>query len=619
MSKQLENQKQEGNKMSNRIFYTSVFILCFIPFFCSFGDSNILENPGFERGRDGWFDRTCAIEPVSSPVHSGTGSVKVIDRLQNWQGVKQSVFGKMIDGKTYQVAGWVRLDNAAGDSVKLSFEQQDDAGTRYYTVALGYATDTGWIKLSGEFTLHVTGTLSVLDVYFEGPAPGVDFYVDDAVVHGPEIDAPKVIPAKPKGKGRINADILHQKIEGFGASGAFYTTDLVKHTKKAELFNLLFRDLGLDIFRIRNTYDMNTGVFNESVEIAREGEAVLGRDLKILVSSWSPPAYLKSNNREIGGTLKQNDGKYLYDEFAQWWSNSIAAYNKAGLKIDYISIQNEVNYEAPWPSCIFASSENPGSGLAAYDRAFETVWQRMNAEMGSAMPKMLAPETSSLGDAKDYIANLDNLSHVYGYAVHLYGCSGCGSSPDRFIPRMNSLSNFIKQHGSKSLFQTEFEDEPGTWEDAINTALTVHNSLTAANVSAYLYWDLFWGTGTALISLDDSVSYTIKPTYYGFKQYSAFIDSDWQRVDAVTNNTGLRLSAFISPDNKKLTAVILNVSDSVDISLNLAIKNFTASKGEIYRSSRTENCVFAGNYDENGLLKIPRNSVTTLVLFAKKN
>ena len=90
-------------------------------------------------------------------------------------------------------------------------------------------------------------------------------------------------------------------------------------------------------------------------------------------------------------------------------------------------------------------------------------------------------------------------------------------------------------------------------------------------------------------------------------------------MDATTDNAGLRLSAFISPDNKKLTMVILNVSDSVDISLNLAVRNFLVSKGKIYRSSQTENCVFAGNYDGKGLLKIPENSVTTLVLFARED
>ncbi|HEX9935305.1 MAG TPA: carbohydrate binding domain-containing protein [bacterium] len=596
----------------------SLLIMIAVLFNDAFGDNNILANPGFERGRDGWFDRTCAIEAVASPVHNGTGAGKSIQRLANWQGIKQSVFGKMVPGKPYKVSGWVRLDNAKCDTVAISFEQQDDSGTKYIGVARAPVTDSTWVQLSGEFTLAVTGALSVLDVYFEGPAPGVNFYVDDAVVYGPEVDAPRVIPALPKGKASIDVGARRQRIEGFGASGAYYTRNLVTHQKKQELFQLIFRDLGLDIFRIRNNYDMEPESMRETVEIATAGKSLLGDRLRILMSSWSPPATLKNNGSTIGGTLKKVDGEFAYDAFAQWWFNSIAAYAKAGLKIDYISIQNELDYEAPWNSCKFAPAESMDTVFAAFDVAFEKIWHKLNAEMGPDMPKILTPESSGLGNSKDYIENLDDLSHVYGYAHHLYDCSGCGSAPDRFIPRMISYHELAKKYGNKPVFQTEFEDDPGAWADAINTALVMHNALTVENVSAYLYWDLFWAPGTALVSMDDASRYTIKPTYYAFKQYSAFIDADWQRVETTTDNAGIRISAYISPDNKKLTAVIINATDSTDISLQLKVKNFPVFKGDIYRSSETENCAFIGQYDKKAMLKVPANSVTTLSLISKK-
>jgi len=181
---------------------------------------------------------------------------------------------------------------------------------------------------------------------------------------------------------------------------------------------------------------------------------------------------------------------------------------------------------------------------------------------------------------------------------------------------MVSLRDFVSQHGNKPLFQTEFENEPGKWDDAISTALTIHNSLTVEKVSAYLYWDLFWAPGTALVSMDDQFTYTIKPTYYAFKQYSAFINANWQRVEASTKNTGLRVSAYISPDNKKLTIVIINITADTDITLGLSIKDFSTSKGEIYRSSQTENCVRVGSFNGQAPLKLPANSVTTLSLSA---
>ncbi len=603
--------------MSGNTLVTSLCALVVVTFASVYGDNNILTNPGFERGREGWFDRTCAIEAVASPARNGTGAGKALNRLADWQGIKQSVFGRMVAGKTYNVSGWVRLDNAKSDTIAISFEQQDDGGTRYIGVARAGVTDSAWVRLSGEFTLNVTGTLSVLDVYFEGPAPGVNFYADDAVVYGPEVDAPAVIPAKSGGKAVIDIRTRHQKIEGFGASGAYYTKNLVTHQKKDELVNLIFRDLGLDIFRIRNNYEMEPNSMEESVEIAKAGESALGpQGLKILVSSWSPPVALKSNNSTIGGTLKKVGGKFAYDEFANWWCRSVAAYAKAGLKIDYISIQNELDYEAPWNSCRFAPTESPDSALPGFDRAFEMIWQRLNAEMGPDMPRMLFPESSGLGNSKDYLENADDLSHVYGFAHHLYDCSGCGSAPDRFIPRMIGYNQLAAKHGNKPVFQTEFEDEPGTWADAINTALVMHNALTVEGVAAYLYWDLFWETGTALVSMADASCYTVKPTYYAFKQYSAFIDADWQRVEASTDNTGIRVSAYISPDNKKLTAVVINTTEGTDISLKLAIQKFPVSKGDVYRSSRTENCVRVGGYNKKAALKIPANSVTTLSLTA---
>ncbi len=600
--------------MCHKSFFSALFLLSVLSATRVYGDNNILTNPGFERGRDGWFDRTCAIEAVFKPVHNGTGSGKAVQRLANWQGIKQSVFDKMVAGETYKVSGWVKLDNAKNDEIAISFEQQDDSGTQYIGVARAAVTDTAWVQLSGEFTLNVTGTLSVLDVYFEGPAPGVNFFVDDAIVYGPEVDALEVIPAEPEGTGRIDAETRHQKIEGFGASGAYYTMNLFSHEKKDELYNLLFKELGLDIFRIRNNHDMEPNSFKETVEIAKRGEASLGRDLKILISSWSPPVYLKSNASTIGGTLKKIDGKFAYDAFAEWWVNSVAAYEKEGIEIDYISIQNELDYEAPWNSCQFAPTENSDSNLAAHDRALETIWQKLHSKMGTNMPKLLSPESSGLGNSRAYLENLDDLSHVYGYAHHLYDCSGCGSAPDRFIPRMISYYNLAREFSGKPIFQTEFEDEPGTWADAIHTALVIHNSMTVENVSAYLYWDLFWASGTGLVSMDDASTYTIKPTYYTFKQYSAFISADWQRVETSTDNTGLRISAYISPDNQKLTAVIINISEDIDISLDLAIQNFSVSKGDVYRSSETENCVLVGEYNGQAPLQLPANSVTTLSL-----
>jgi endo-1,4-beta-xylanase len=164
-----------------------------------YGGTNLLENPGFESGTKGWTDRACKIEAVTTPVHSGSGSVKVFGRTETWQGVKQSILGKVSSGKTYKISGWVRLEVADMDTVTLSIEQTDDAETKYININSNTVDNSEWVELSGEFTLNATGALKTLDVYFEGPAADVNFFVDDVNVYG-DTAAGQADPNAPKAK-----------------------------------------------------------------------------------------------------------------------------------------------------------------------------------------------------------------------------------------------------------------------------------------------------------------------------------------------------------------------------------------------------------------------------------
>ena len=159
------------------------FLVSFTP---AFGDTNVLKNPGFENGTEGWSDRSCQIEVVTTPVHSGAKSVRVFGRTELWQGIKQSLLGKVTNGQTYKISAWVRLENSDSDTVTISIEQTDDNGTKYKNVASVMAGNAGWVQLSGDFKLDASGTLKTLDIYFEGPPSDTNFFVDDVVVSAPE-------------------------------------------------------------------------------------------------------------------------------------------------------------------------------------------------------------------------------------------------------------------------------------------------------------------------------------------------------------------------------------------------------------------------------------------------
>jgi glucuronoarabinoxylan endo-1,4-beta-xylanase len=605
-------------------FYFYVFFILILPLGTVFGASiNVLTNPGFETGNTtGWSARGTGVAisagSTSPTPHSGTYRGRANGRTETWHGIQQNVLGKMVVGQTYQMSGWVRIASG-NDTVMMSVQKTDCSGTTWTNVGSVSASSSGWVQLpNNNYTLTVNGTLMELLVYFETQTSAtVNIYVDDVSVYGPQVS-----PPSPNATGNVNATVRHQTLEGFGAAGGWYENWLTDHPNKDALYDILFGQLGLDIYRLRNTYgqDGSADYMSRSDEIITAAGSSLGHPIKILISSWSPPASLKSNNDTNGfpspATLKGGPSNYVYSQFGDWWADSIAAWAGYEISADYISIQNETDYETTWDSCRFEPTQT--STYAGYNQAFEAVYNELYSRFGSGMPKMLAPETTGFDGASGsslttYCSALTNPAHVYGYAHHLYN-PGNGDSPDGYLCVM---SNFAASYGSKPLFQTEYSHNNTTFTDAMNLAILMHNSLTVESVVSYMYWDLFWETPSGLVSFPSygDSGYTINPVYYAFKHFSKFTDPGWQRVDADTNSTNLRISSYISPGNSQLSVVIINTSTTTDINLTLSFTGYTFTNANVYRSSSTQNCVLIGTVNPTNPIILPANTITTIACF----
>ena len=95
-----------------------------------------------------------------------------------------------------------------------------------------------------------------------------------------------------------------------------------------------------------------------SFSIARDKEYVIPmlkdikkiKNISLIASPWSPPAYMKTNySLTFGGKLK----KKYYEDYANYLSMFINEYKKEGFNIDYLTIQNEPSAMQIWESCIF--------------------------------------------------------------------------------------------------------------------------------------------------------------------------------------------------------------------------------------------------------------------------
>jgi GH35 family endo-1,4-beta-xylanase len=141
---------------------------------------NLAQNPGFESGTSGWFGfgPVTFTAPTTLP-HTGARSAFVQNRTDTWNGVAQSLLGVLQNNNNYRISTWVRLANSASQSVLLTIQKTDGGGTTYTAIASGTANSNNWTQLNGSYTLNVSGSLSQLTLYLEGPAAGVDVYADD--------------------------------------------------------------------------------------------------------------------------------------------------------------------------------------------------------------------------------------------------------------------------------------------------------------------------------------------------------------------------------------------------------------------------------------------------------
>jgi endo-1,4-beta-xylanase len=162
-------------------FGLAAILLCMVCSRASAAD-NLVTNPGFESGTTGWYGTGCNFTTSTTVYHSGSRSGYAYNRTNTWSSIRQSMLSKMEAGKTYYISGWMKLEGASSGNINVTVVKTDGSGTSYTWVASATGYDNQWTKLEGYYTFNVTGTLTQLAIYFEGPAAGVNYYLDDVNV-----------------------------------------------------------------------------------------------------------------------------------------------------------------------------------------------------------------------------------------------------------------------------------------------------------------------------------------------------------------------------------------------------------------------------------------------------
>ncbi len=387
----------------------------------------------------------------------------------------------------------------------------------------------------------------------------------------------------------IYPEVRYQKIRGFGGAfteAAAHNYAMMSSKRKQEIQKAYFSEKGLNynLGRLHmNSCDFALGNYTyieegddklESFDISHDTEEIIpfineaqknaANQMEFLMSPWSPPAFMKTNNdMNHGGTLKRE----YYKAWADYYVKFIQEYAKQGIKIGYITVQNEPEAVQTWDSCTYSAEEESDFVSGYLGPALEKagllevkifVWDH-NKEEGYARMKAV-------------IADSDTRKYVSGTAMHWY-------TGDHF----EAIELILKQYPEMEVFFTEGCVEYSRFADSgeIDKAeMYAHDILGNLNagISASLDWNLLLdekggpnhvGNFCAAPIMCDSKNDTFEKrlSYYYIGHFSRYIKPGAVRIGYTRYTDKIEVTAFSNPDGQRV-AVLLNKSkDDVEVTL----------------------------------------------------
>lgn len=175
-------------------------------------------------------------------------------------------------------------------------------------------------------------------------------------------------------------EIEKQRLEGFGGAitdAAGYVYAQMNQDQKNRMLDMYFSDKGLDYSLVRipmDSCDFSTHMYSAMedekdieletfsfydtekyiIPLLEDAQKRSNKSLKIMLSTWSPPKFMKTNNSRIGGGKLKEEYQKIW---AKYFCKYIKEFQKRGYQIERVSIQNEPNAVQKWDSCVYTSEE----------------------------------------------------------------------------------------------------------------------------------------------------------------------------------------------------------------------------------------------------------------------
>jgi glucosylceramidase len=385
---------------------------------------------------------------------------------------------------------------------------------------------------------------------------------------------------------RVDTALQYQEIEGFGAamtgSSAYVMSKYMNTAQRDTLINELFdakKGIGINYIRLSigasdfsvapySYDDMPAGQRDDSLlhfSIDKDGDledvlqqvVAVNNDIHIMASPWSPPGWMKTSDKLEGGSLRPD----AYDVYARYFLKYLNAYEASGIQITALTVQNEPQYEASYPS------------------------MKMTAqEQAVFIGKHLGPLLDSAGYYKPEIMLFDHNWNSPEYPISILDDTAVakytvGAAFHCYEGAVGAMSEVHKAHPEKGLYFTECSG--GSWSPSFadnlqymvgqlligtlnnwsknvllwNMALDEHNGPTTNQPGAGKE-NRGCMTCRGVVTVQSSTGAVTKNIeYYALGHFSRFVRPGAKRVYSSVVD-GLANTAFLNTDGSRVLVVL---------------------------------------------------------------
>lgn len=383
--------------------------------------------------------------------------------------------------------------------------------------------------------------------------------------------------------------ITGQTIQGFG--GAFTEASVHNYSrmsrkKQEEILKAYFSEEGLRYNMGRthiNSCDFGLGNYAyveegddrlETFSIAHDEAQMIpmilkamketGEEMVFLASPWSPPAFMKTNGEmNHGGKLK----KEYYQTWADYFVKYIRAYEAAGIKISYVTVQNEPMAVQTWDSCIYETEEEkefvknylgPTLQKEGLSHIKIFVWDHNKEELVNRVSPIFEDAEAS--------------QYITGAAVHWY-------TGDHF----EAIEAIKAKYPDKEVFFTEGCVEYSRFADSgevQKAEMYAHDMLgnLKAGISAFLDWNLLLDEkggpnhvgnfcAAPLMCCPEADELEKRLSYYYIGHFSRYIKRGAKKIAVTRYSDQIEAVGFLNPDGERVLVVLNKTEKEAEITI----------------------------------------------------